>query len=679
MNLTQTSTPLIARAKQMETLRNARARLEKKKGTLVFIPSESGYGKTALLTAFKEESMLQTGMVTVMVECQSPVGNFQVGNLQPLHPFVKVLEELAAQDSKSAEKKLMFNIGMSVLTILPFIGDAIYAVKEIGKDVRDFKKEKASGTTIKSAVSEVLELLKDYLLKSPLVVLLDDMQWSDADSVELLGQFAEQIAELPIMIVVSYRPSLVNERMMPLMSLAKQWLPNEKEILRVDITPFSVSEISAVCEALLPKYKRHREFEQWLWDKSSGIPQIVVEFLHYFERVSPFDSDGNLTSEFKRGELVPASVHAAFGKLVELLTDEERNLLSLCSAEGNECTAFILSKLMNTDIVSVIKKLRTLQQRTGIIHSIGAHNRYGIKTTVYQFGQSFYQEHFHSLLEFEEKTALHNQIATELGKQYEESDEQTRRLIAPYLAAHNAESGNEEAARAMLVVAAQAAGEIGSSAVTIEAHERFNALTLPTESSEQIAQFNSTFESIEKKLLPEENSEEQSSISELSIDVKAIQAEIIELYHDGNFEQAAHLAESTVESLGKSGEDVAQLLVLAAKARIEMGDIPTAREHCHVCLEILESTPSFENSCLVMNTLAVISMSSGDVAQGWDYLHKAAELSTKLTNEYRLLTITNIALLMKKSQPQDAARYKKAAKALSKSLQFSRFSLEAFG
>jgi predicted ATPase len=331
MNSSDKPITLIARSAQLEILRAARARLAKKQGTLVFVPAESGYGKTALLRSFAQEHASKTGCVTVLVECQSPVGNFQVGNLQPLHPFVRVLEELAAHDSKSAEKKLAFNIGMSLLATLPFVGEVVYAVKEIGKDVKDFKKQKATTTHHKSAVGEVFDLLKEYSLKTPLILLLDDMQWSDADSVELLGQFVEHLADLPIMIAVSYRPTLVSERMMPLMSFVKQWKPDGKNTIRVDIPTFSLADIRSVCELLLHKYIGHREFEQWLWDKSSGIPQIVVEFLHYFERESPFDTAGNLTAEFKRGELVPASVHAAFGKLVEQLTDEDRNVLHLFS------------------------------------------------------------------------------------------------------------------------------------------------------------------------------------------------------------------------------------------------------------------------------------------------------------------------------------------------------------
>lgn len=673
-------TSLIARTAQLEILRSARARLAKKQGTLLFLPAESGYGKTALLKAFVQENISKAGTTTVLVECQSPVGSFQVGNLQPLHPFVRVLEELTANDSKSAHKKLVFNIGMSVLTILPFVGDAIYAVKEIGKDVRDFKKEKATSSKIKNVVGEVFELLKDYSSKNPLVLLLDDMQWSDADSVELLAQFAEKIANLPIVIVVSYRPSMVTERLLPLMSLVKQWKPNGKNIIQLDITPFSVSDIGLLCEALLPKYRRHIDFEQWLWNKSGGIPHIVIEFLHYFERVSPFDSSGNLSEEFLKGELVPASVHAAFGKLVELLTEEERNLLSLCSAEGNECTAFILSRLMNTDIVTVIKRLRILQQRTGIIHSIGAHTRYGVKTTVYQFGQSFYQQHFHNLLEYEEKTAIHDQIASLLSKHYDEADEHTKRIIAPYLAAHHHESGNDTAARSMLAVAVQAAGEIGSILVAQQAHEHFAAIsTPPAESPEVTRELNSLFNTIESTSIAKGGSGEDIVGLANVTDIEAVQAEVIALYHDGRFEEAAELAESSLNDVRQSNSGYARLLVLAAKARIEMDDITKAREHCLDCLSILESDPNSETRCMALNTLAIISVIAHETEAGWNYLHQAAEIATKLSNEYRLLTITNIALLMQKSQPQEAARYKKAAKALSKSLHFSRFALEAFG
>lgn len=669
---------LVARASQLEVLRSLRARLAKKQGSIVFVPAESGYGKTALSQAFEQECSALAGMTAVLVECQSPVGNFQVGNLQPLYPFVRVLEELSKRESKSAQKKLAFNIGMSVLSVLPFIGDAIYAVKEIGKDVKEFKKDKDGDKKVSNAVGEVYEVLKNYALKSPLVLLLDDMQWSDADSVDLLGHFAEALHELPILLVVSYRPSVVHDRLAPLLSLLKQYPADGKSILKIDIPAFTVGDMDSLCSLLLHSYKHHREFEKWLWEKTSGIPQVVVEYLHYFDRVSPFDAQGNLSEEFKRGEIVPASVHAAFSKLVEQLSDEDRNILSICSAEGNECTAFVVSKLMNTDIVTTIKKLRFLQQRTGIIRSLGAQTRYGVKTTVYQFGQTFYQEHFHELLEFEEKAAIHDQIAALLQKQYTDAtDEQTKNLIAPYLAAHHAASGNDTESQKMLLVSAQVAADLGSEAIAGAAQEQMDVLFQSDPDANQ--PLRREMNAIMRMVHHESEESSEGSVQRFPvIDIAAVQKEMVELYHSEKFTEAVQKAELAMLDID-DGEHKARILVLLARVRLALGEPLTARESCTSALNILVNYPNTETQCLALNTAASIAMFLGEQAAAWEHLRHAATLCAQLGNEYKLLTITNISTLIARSSPQEASRYKKAAKQLSKSLHFSRFAEDAFG
>ncbi|MBK9249253.1 MAG: AAA family ATPase [Ignavibacteria bacterium] len=666
---------LIGRTPQIETLRNARTRLTKKNGSIVFVPSESGYGKTALLQVF-EQDCTQSGIMSVLVECQSPVGNFQVGNLQPLHPFVRVLEELTKRESKSAQKKLAFNIGMSVLSVLPFIGDAIYAVKEIGKDVKEFKKDKDGDKKVSNAVGEVFELLKNYTVKSPLVLLLDDMQWADADSVDLLGHFAAKLDELPIMLVVSYRQSVVQDRLAPLLSLLKQYPANGKSILKIDIPAFTLPDMNSLCSSVLSSYKQNKEFEKWLFEKTSGIPQIVVEYLHYFDRVSPFDSSGKLTDEFLRGEIVPASVHAAFSKLAEQLTEEDRNILSICSAEGNECTAFVVSKLMNTDVVTTIKKLRFLQQRTGIIRSLGAKTKYGVKTTVYQFGQTFYQEHFHELLEFEEKAAIHDHIAALLQKQYDEApDTQTKNLIAPYLAAHHAESGNEPEAQKMLIISAQVAADMGSAEIVHTAQERLVEMFHTVEEGDQPLrnEMNAIMHHVQNDI-----DDEFAVVQINEIDIDLLQREIVELYHAGKFTEAIQKAEHSLIDIPDNA-DKARIVVLLSKAHLEAGELLMARTACSQAIQLLLNHPNPETHCLALNTSACIAISLGEHNLALENLRQAASLCNQLSNEFRLLTITNISTIVSRSSPQEATRYKKAAKQLSKSLHFTRFAEDAFG
>ncbi|MBI3259753.1 MAG: hypothetical protein HYZ54_09810 [Ignavibacteriae bacterium] len=249
--------------------------------------------------------------------------------------------------------------------------------------------------------------------------------------------------------------------------------------------------------------------------------------------------------------------------------------------------------------------------------------------------------------------------------------------MTKFLAAHHFESGNETAARSMLAITAQAAADAGSSTITHEAHKRFDELSAKNERPEQTREFISTFHKIEN-ISVGEVIDGNGLETETETNTAELEREIIALYHEGKYEDAAEYAESSIAGIRQSTGGVARLLVLAAKCRIEIDDISTAREHCKSCLAILETTPDGGTKCMVLNTLAIISISSKDTAVGWNYLHQAAEIAANLSNEYRLLTITNISLLLQKSRPQEAARYKKAAKALSKSLHFSRFALEAF-
>ena len=89
-----TSEILIGREKSIEILNASRERLKKKKGTVIFISGETGFGKTTLMRYFEKDTQLNDKALVSMSACQAPVGNFMVGALQPLGPFIRLLEEL---------------------------------------------------------------------------------------------------------------------------------------------------------------------------------------------------------------------------------------------------------------------------------------------------------------------------------------------------------------------------------------------------------------------------------------------------------------------------------------------------------------------------------------------------------------------------------------------------------
>lgn len=657
--MTETGKYLFARKSQLEILAQCREQLRKSgRGSVVWVPAEAGYGKTALLNYFEEETRTAyTSLSIVYAQTQAPIGTTRIGSLQPLFPFTRIVEQLAKKETVSPEKKLAFNIGMSVLGLIPVIGEFPFLVKELRRDFQEFKLEKKSGKSYSTAATELYEVLKNYAEKSPLVLLFDDMHYTDAQSVEVLSLFLSDIARLPIMIVIAYRPAAAKDVISPLLPLYEEYKPDSATIYQVRLSELSMVDITKACQTILPKYSKHEEFEQWLWAKSSGIPGLLFEYLHYFSKKSPFDEQGSLIANFHDDTIVPTSLHSTFARLVEQLDDEERTLLALCSAEGRECTVHIVSKLLNTDTLTTIRKMRSVQRKTGIITSIGAQNRYGIKTTVYQFTQAFYQQFFHNTLEYEEKVTLHRQISELLRLQYSESDDDAvRRALAPYIMAHDLESDVKDA-QEFINETRELAVVSGNSDIVNE----FSSFNLPAQTKDDTDR---------------DISSENTTIENLSI--IDLQKKVVDAYLSGNMGTGVELCQTWLhDNHTAHAGDRAICCALQARCLIELGETHHARQLCEQGFSYLQAMPNPIAECLLNNAMAIaLQYEHNDTAEY--YLLKAAQPSPLLSPAYRLMTITNIGSLLKSRSSAKAQKFKKSALELAKSLHFHTFIQENF-
>ena len=213
---------IIQRAKTLDILHSSAEKLKKKQGSVIFLSGETGFGKTTLLRVFEDSSQKQDKALVSMAACQAPVGTMQVGMLQPLGPFLRLIEELKSSESvMTPKKKLAINIGMTLLTSVPYFGDLVDAVKEINRDVQLYKneKEKTEGKKDeqekKDLYLEFFKTLSEWSSKSPLILILDDMHWCDAESALLIEKLIEKIDSLPILLVIAYRRSIAEETLSP--------------------------------------------------------------------------------------------------------------------------------------------------------------------------------------------------------------------------------------------------------------------------------------------------------------------------------------------------------------------------------------------------------------------------------------------------------------------------------
>ncbi|MCX6141399.1 MAG: AAA family ATPase, partial [Candidatus Kapabacteria bacterium] len=355
-------------------------------GGVVVISAESGMGKTTLLD-WMEAILAVKNVTTIRVDCRPPIGAINTSAIQPLQPFGSAIEKLFSQSGQAARKRLALNIGMSVLASIPIAGDLFYAVKAISQDVNEYKRDTAALQEKKrSAVAECVTTLRTIAEKTPFVLLVDDAQWSDSQSVEVVRQLASALSSTPLLIVWAVSPSAVLRSNLALASLLRT---DDLRNATIHLEAVERDHVLGVIQQIIPSAQVPDTIVSTIYERSAGNPGIIAEYVRFIQGAGHLSADGSFDERAFDSIKLITGEHPSTDVVLREIVEDDAIALSLCAAEGQEFTAFLQAALSNTDVLTTIRLLRRLQQETGLIKSVGTRTRYGVKTTAYEFVQSF--------------------------------------------------------------------------------------------------------------------------------------------------------------------------------------------------------------------------------------------------------------------------------------------------
>lgn len=195
-------TPLVGREEEIALLRRRWEQARAGEGQLVLLSAPAGVGKSRMVQAFRES------LGDAPVLCVQYFGSPFHAN-SAFHPFVRQIEWAAgiARTDVASQKldKLEALLGgsaeassetaplVAALLSIPF-GDR-YPPLQINEAVQKQR-----------TMAAIEDHLAELSARQPLLVLFEDAHWIDPTSLELMKRIVRRAADLPIMIVVTYRP-----------------------------------------------------------------------------------------------------------------------------------------------------------------------------------------------------------------------------------------------------------------------------------------------------------------------------------------------------------------------------------------------------------------------------------------------------------------------------------------
>src|SRR5262249_7322142 len=231
---------------------------------------------------------------------------------------------------------------------------------------RESLRAQMLGATRERMLREMAEALEILTTKAPLLLVLEDLHWSDYSTLDLISYVARRHDPARLMLIGTYRPVEVILGEHALRSL-KGELVAHGLCRELPIGYLSEEAISEYLTARFPGHQFSRRLARMIHRRTEGNPLFMVNAVEYLvdekiigEREGVWKLQGDL-SQVELG--VPENLKQLIQKQIERLTPDERIVLEGASVVGMECSSVAIAAGLEMPLEWVEKHCEQLSRR----------------------------------------------------------------------------------------------------------------------------------------------------------------------------------------------------------------------------------------------------------------------------------------------------------------------------
>jgi DNA-binding winged helix-turn-helix (wHTH) protein/tetratricopeptide (TPR) repeat protein len=327
------ATPFIGRADALSRLRSAWDAACGGRRAVVWVAGEPGIGKTMLLEHFV------AGLGDVTCARGQCVEHYGAG--EPYLPVLEAIAELCRADSAVAD--LLRAVAPAWLLQLPWLS----SVEE-----RDALRRDLAGVGPDRMLREMGELLDRYTERRPLLLVTEDLHWSDRATVHLIDYIARRRGTARLMWLASFRLAEVVALDHPLNPLRRE-LRLHDLCEEIQLDPFSETEIAEYVAQRSSSLAADEAFVRGLLERTDGVPLFVASVLNDVVARSARDGGRAAPQATLASVAVPENLAAVIDHYIARLESEQRALLSAAAVCGVEFRASTVAAALEQDAMAV--------------------------------------------------------------------------------------------------------------------------------------------------------------------------------------------------------------------------------------------------------------------------------------------------------------------------------------
>jgi class 3 adenylate cyclase/predicted ATPase len=404
-------TALVGREEEIELLLRRWSRAKTGEGQVVLLSGEAGIGKSRLTATLMER--LATEPHTLLRYFCSPqhtdsglypiIGQMEraAGLAHDDTPEARLdkLDALLAQTSTTTQDAALF----AEMLLLP--NDGRYPALALSPVQRRQR-------TLDALAARVEALAR----QNPLLMVFEDVHWSDPTSLELFGRMVDRIRTLRVLLLVTFRPDF-----------EPPWI-GRAHVTALTINRLTEREISAMIDRVVGNKLLPASVRQDIVERTDGVPLFVEEMTKaVLETGSKSAAEQTAATVPSSALAVPASLHASLMARLDRL-GPAKEVAQIGSAIGREFS--------HTLLAAVVRKPEAeLQSALDRLIQAGLLFRQGVPPHAsYLFKHALVQDAAYGTLLRSRRQHLHGEIASTLEEAFPEIVEMQPEILARHCA-----------------------------------------------------------------------------------------------------------------------------------------------------------------------------------------------------------------------------------------------------
>jgi DNA-binding winged helix-turn-helix (wHTH) protein/type II secretory pathway predicted ATPase ExeA/tetratricopeptide (TPR) repeat protein len=435
----------VGREDELERLSACLAKASRGERQIVLVTGPAGVGKTRLVDAFLDSPAVSSGPSPVWIGRAACVE--QHATREPYMPVLDALERLAHRPDAKRLRALLRSVAPTWLVQMPWlIGDG---AKPVWQSLQAARAERMP--------REFAALVEALSTDLTVVLVLEDLHWSDAATVYLLTVLAQRREPARLLVIGTYRAAeaVVQHRVL---SRAARTLQMRRQCVDLPLHDLSTEEVERYLEERFPGADFAPALARLLHEYTDGNPLLVVAVVeNMLSRGWILETAPGWALSTPVQKLQPEMPDDA-RRMIEMqfdgLSPADRWLLQVASVVGKEFAVQPVAAVLECGVEDAEMRCEALARAHSFLRFAGVSELPDASAAPrYAFTHELYRHAAYAEIPEGRRRRLHQEVGEALEAVYGEG----ATAVAPELGVHFERSGDYARALVYLAAAAQRA------------------------------------------------------------------------------------------------------------------------------------------------------------------------------------------------------------------------------